>query len=85
MPPDVIAVTADDDFKLRLEYETGEVRFFDMKPLLNMKPWNRISEPALFRRAAVSFGTVVWPGGIDIAPETLLLDSVALPSTAALG
>ena len=26
----------------------------------------------LFMRATVEYGTVVWPGNIDIAPETLL-------------
>ncbi len=25
----------------------------------------------LFMKATVAFGTVVWPGNIDIAPETL--------------
>ena len=75
---DVIAVHPVDGFQLDLEFENGERRRFDMRPLLAMKPWNRIATPALFERAQVNYGTVVWPGEIDIAPETLYGDSVPL-------
>lgn len=72
---DVIAVKVLSGFQLDLEFENGERRRFDMRPLLSMKPWNRIAAPALFERVRVDYGTVVWPGEIDIAPETLYDDS----------
>ena len=75
---DVIAVRPMDGFQLDLEFENGERRRFDMRPMLAMKPWNRIATPALFERVQVNYGTVVWPGEIDIAPETLYDDSVPL-------
>ena len=75
---DVIAVRPMDGFQLDLEFENGERRRFDMRPLLAMKPWNRIATPALFERVQVNYGTVVSPGEIDIAPETLYDDSVPL-------
>jgi hypothetical protein len=78
---DVISVTPHADFQLELEFENGEFRRFDMKPLLAMKPWSRIAAPALFNCARVDYGTVVWPGEIDIAPETLYDDSLPIPET----
>jgi hypothetical protein len=75
---DVIAVQTRSDFQLDLEFENGERRRFDARPLLAMKPWNRIASLAVFEHARVDYGTVVWPGEIDIAPETLYDDSVPL-------
>lgn len=75
---DVISVKANDDFSLDLLFDNGEWRRFDMKPLLPVKPWSRIQLPQDFRRVRVENGTVVWPGDIDVAPETLYDESVAL-------
>lgn len=75
---DVIKVIANPDFHLDLFYSNGEQRRFDMRPLLAIKPWNKIAAPELFRLAQAQYGTVVWPGEIDIAPETLYDDSVPM-------
>lgn len=73
---DVVKVIPRADFQLDLIYANGEQRRFDMRPLLAIKPWNRIAAPETFRLARAEYGTVVWPGEIDIAPETLYDDSV---------
>ena len=77
---DVIRVTPTPDFKLLLEFENGEHRVFDMVPLMNKKPFDKLRDPARFTQASVDYGTVVWPGNIDIAPETLYDRSKALRS-----
>lgn len=68
---DVVSVKAHADNFLLLVFENGQSRRFDMTPLLEKKPFSRLKGSPLFFQAAVGFGTVVWPGNIDIAPETL--------------
>ncbi|MBI4826267.1 MAG: DUF2442 domain-containing protein [Nitrospirae bacterium] len=75
---DVVSVKPQKDFYLELEFKNGEFRLFDMRPLLALKPWNRIANLHLFECARVDYGTVVWPGEIDIAPETLYDDSTPI-------
>lgn len=75
---DIVNVRTTQDFQLELDFQNGERRRFDMRPLLSMRPWNRIAASQLFHRAVIAYGTVVWPGEIDISPETLYDDSVPL-------
>jgi hypothetical protein len=73
---DIVKVEARPDHTLWLEFENGEQRIFDMKPYLDRKPFQGLARLPLFLQAKVAFGTVVWPGNLDIAPETLMLRSV---------
>lgn len=75
---DVISVKAKDDFLLYLEFENGEKREFDCKALFDKKPFQVLKDKDVFKKAKVAFGTVVWSDVLDIAPETLYLDSKAL-------
>lgn len=68
---DVVSVEAQSDYTLFLEFENGEKRVFDMAPLMDKKPFVALKPPSLFASARIDYGTVVWPGDIDIAPETL--------------
>jgi hypothetical protein len=68
---DVISVEPQQDHTLRLVFENHEQRLFDMTPYLDKKPYTRLKNSPLFLKARVAYGTVVWPGNIDIAPETL--------------
>ena len=68
---DVISVKTCEDYTMELVFENGEKRIFDMKPFFNKKPFTKLLNSPLFFKASVQYGTVVWPGNIDIAPETL--------------
>ena len=57
--------------RLELTFDTGEVRIFDASPYLEKGEFRRLKDPALFAQAFIGFGTVCWPGDLDIAPETL--------------
>jgi hypothetical protein len=76
MFPDVIAVTPEPDYRLRLTFANGEHRRFDMTPYLRYPVFQRLRNPGFFALARVDYGTVAWPGEIDIAPETLYAEAV---------
>jgi hypothetical protein len=75
---DVIKVTVASDYRLILEFENGERRLFDMYPYLEKMPFLKLKGSPVFNLARVDYGTVVWPGNIDIAPETLYDRSIPL-------
>ncbi len=68
---DVTNVQAQPGYRLIIQFENGELRRFDMSPYMDQKPWLKLKGSPLFYRAKVEYGTVVWPGEIDIDPETL--------------
>ena len=69
----VITVKTQPDFQLELEFANGERRRFDMKPLLKMQPWKRITSTRLFEQIRIDYGTVTLASGeIDIAPRNAL-------------
>ncbi|MDS4021736.1 MAG: DUF2442 domain-containing protein [Candidatus Competibacter sp.] len=64
--------------ELALTFANGERRRFDMGPYLRYPVFRRLENPGYFSLARVDYGTVTWPGDIDIAPETLYAGSVPL-------
>ena len=80
---DVVAVTAQPPHLLVLEFEDGARRLFDMTAWLDERPFRPLKNSPLFLQARVENGTVVWPGDIDIAPETLYDLSVPIPAETA--
>jgi len=75
---EVNAVEPVSNFGLILTFNNGERRCFDMRPYLRYTVFRKLENPGYFSLARVDYGTVTWPGDIDIAPETLYEDSSPL-------
>lgn len=74
----VIAVKANHDFTLDLQFNDGSVKRFDVKPYLEFGIFQKLKELAYFNRVRLAFGTVQWPHEQDFGPDTLYLEGVAL-------
>ena len=62
-----------DNFIVRLTLTSGDVVERDLEAVL----WGPVFEPlgrdpAIFRQVLVEAGTIVWPNGADIDPDTLI-------------
>ena len=82
---DVISVVVLQDYKLVVTFENSEVRLFDMSRYIDLKPYNKLKNSPHFKSAKIEYGTIVWPGEIDIAPETLYFESEPYPSSTTSG
>ena len=61
--------------RLRLTLTDGSVVERDVQDLLWGPVFERLrTDDALFRRVRARYGTVTWPGDLDLAPETLIWD-----------
>ncbi|MCA1600554.1 MAG: DUF2442 domain-containing protein [Acidobacteria bacterium] len=74
----VIAVTANDDFSLDLEFNDGSVKRFHVKPYLAYEVFRELTNLDYFKQVRIAFSSVQWPHGQDISPETLYLESVSM-------
>jgi hypothetical protein len=70
---DVSDVEVIGDFRLRLTFEDGTVGDVDFAGRVWRGVFEPLADPAYFARVRVDpeAGTIAWPDGVDMAPETL--------------
>ncbi len=82
MNPRVAAVTPLDGHLLLLRFNDGDQRRMDVSPYLAYPVFERLRDLAFFALARADHGTVRWPGGIDLDPDSVYLESVPVAQTA---
>jgi hypothetical protein len=78
LQPKITKVEPMPDYKLRLDYETGENKIFDVAPYIIGDWYGRLKEPSYFKTVQILSGGsgIEWPDGQDIAPHELYDASV---------
>jgi hypothetical protein len=69
--PHVVRAEYEDGFRLHLTFNDGTSGSVDFAPWLQGPVFEPLQDEAYFRRFFLDGGTVAWPNGADIAPETL--------------
>ena len=73
LQPRLVNVEPVGHLKLKLTYETGEVKLFDVSPYANGSWFGELREDAYFRTVRILPGgtCIEWNNGQDIAPHEL--------------
>lgn len=69
--PVVIDAQYDGDYRIRVTFDDGSRNTIDFRKWLIGPVFEPLRDAKYFQRFFVSGGTVAWPNGADIAPETL--------------
>lgn len=79
LQPRLVNVEPMSHLMLRLTYETGEVKMFDVSPYANGSWFGELKEDAYFRTVRMLPGGtgIEWGNGQDIAPHELYERSVS--------
>jgi hypothetical protein len=59
------------DYVVDFTFADGTKRTIDLEPFLSHGLFKALRTPSAFGSFRVMYGTIVWPNGADIAPETL--------------
>jgi uncharacterized protein DUF2442 len=69
--PHVVHAEYAGDHRIRVTFDDGVTGTVDLWPWLEGPVFEPLRDVAYFRQFVLDGGTVAWPNGADIAPETL--------------
>ena len=69
--PQVVAAEYLGGYRIRVSFDDGVRGDVDFRRWLTGPVFEPLRNPEFFRRFTVQGGTVSWPNGADLAPETL--------------
>jgi hypothetical protein len=69
--PHVIRAEHEEDFRIHLTFNDGTEASVDFESWLSGPVFEPLKDRGYFRTFFLDGGTVAWPNGADIAPETL--------------
>ena len=84
LQPKLIKVEPLDSLMLRLYYETGEIKLFDVTPYATGSWYGQLKDKDYFRTVKMLPGGtgIEWPEGQDIAPHELYENSATVKKSA---
>lgn len=73
--PRVMDATPLSGHRVLLRFSNGEQGIYDFKKFLDRGVFKELRDEHYFRQVKADHGTVVWPNGQDLCPDTLYLES----------
>ena len=76
MNPQALSVEPLENYQLRVGFDNGEVRIFDVKPLIRGSWMGELADESYFKTVRIGGLSVEWPHEQDICPDQLYECSV---------
>lgn len=76
MRPRAVIVEPGENFTLKVGFNNGETRIFDVKPYLHGEWFSQLKDAGVFNTVHAAGLSIEWDGGQDICPDRLYYDSV---------
>ena len=72
----IVDVVAIGNYKLLVTFQTGEIKIYDVEPLLKRPVYKPLGDINFFKTVHIVYGyTIGWSDDIDMCPETIYEDS----------
>lgn len=81
MRPRAQEVEVLEDYTLKIKFNNGEVKKFDVKPYLNNKAFEELKDYNKFKKVKIAGLSIEWENGADICPDELYNNSYIEQST----
>jgi hypothetical protein len=78
MNPRVIDVKAEKDYIIRIWFENGLIKVFDLKPYLDTGNFTELKDHSIFFSVKPFMGSIQWSNGLDLCPDTLYEEGMAV-------
>lgn len=69
--PTAVDVFPEDNYVLRIVFDNGETKRFDVKPYIQGEWYGKLADIQYFRAVRTDGFTVVWPEGQDLCPDEI--------------
>ena len=69
--PTAVEVHPENDYQLRIVFDNGETKLFNVKPYIRGDWYGKLADKAYFQSVSTDGFTVVWPEGQDLCPDEL--------------
>uniref|UniRef100_UPI004056C571 DUF2442 domain-containing protein n=1 Tax=Candidatus Electronema sp. TaxID=2698783 RepID=UPI004056C571 len=78
MNPRVKNAVPDNDYTVKIVFDNGEEKLFDVKPYLEKGIFQELKNMQIFKTVRPVMGSIQWKNGQDFCPDTLYLQSKGL-------
>ena len=78
MNPRVKEVYPIENYQLRLVFNNGEEKIFDVKPYLTIGVFKELQNIGVFNSVRPFLGSILWENNVDLSPDTLYMEGKKL-------